>query len=109
VARRAAPPGTRTLWARERPDGPWLLDVKLERVEAGEWIYRRNEGVSRPLDEIGIELSGVPALRPEIVLLYLSGSQHPHDVHAAYRERVGQLDPPARRWLDEALAIVGAR
>jgi Transposase DDE domain len=68
----------------------------------GEWVFRRNEAVRRPIDEISDKSNGVPFLRPEIVLLYKSSEQSPKNDtdFAAVRPR---LSRDASLWLRTAL------
>ena len=58
------------VWARQDPSGPWQLDLKLELVEGGEWVYRRDQSIRRPVGEIGAVTDGIPHLRRELAELY---------------------------------------
>lgn len=59
-----------TVWGRPTPSDPWHLDVKLELVEGGDWVYRRDPSVRRPIGDIGAVTDGIPHLRREIVEKY---------------------------------------
>ena len=50
--------------------GPWQLDLKLELVEGGEWVYRRDPSIRRPVAEIGAVTDGIPHLRRALAELY---------------------------------------
>jgi hypothetical protein len=67
------------IWARrsKSPNAPWTCEFLLNEERDGDWIYRRNEVVRRPLEEISNEKNGVPYLRPEIILVYKSTDGSP--------------------------------
>jgi hypothetical protein len=92
------------IWARRstEPTGSWTCEFLLNEERDGEWVYRRNEAVRRPLEEIGDAKNGIPFLRPEIVLLYKSREPSPKDDtdFAAVRPR---LSREATLWLRAAL------
>ena len=58
------------VWARPSPDVPWHLDVKIELVDGGDWVYRRDPSVRVPVGEIGAVTDGIPHLRRELAELY---------------------------------------
>jgi hypothetical protein len=83
---------------------PDKMEVLLnERDEQGNWIFRRNPAVKRPLAKaILTNADGIPYLAPEIALLYKSNSlieKNRQDFEAL----AGILDPKRREWLAEAL------
>jgi hypothetical protein len=67
------------IWARRatKATAPWTCEFLLNEERNGEWVFRRNEAVRRPLEEVGDERDGVPFLRPEIALLYKSAEPSP--------------------------------
>jgi hypothetical protein len=93
------------IWARrsDRATAPWTCEFLLNEERDGYWIYRRNETVTRPIQEIGGVRDGVPYLRPEIVLLYKSGDDSPKNA-TDFDVVLPNLDADARNWLAEALA-----
>lgn len=92
------------VWAR-RPGGSWLFDVKLEENEGDVWLYRRSDRVRRPIAELGLDLDGIPVLRPELVLLYkLGGTAGPHD-DADLAAVEAFLPAESRAWLADALTL----
>lgn len=58
------------VWARPDPAEPWYLDIKLELVDGGDWVYRRDSSIRVPVAEIGAVTDGIPHLRRELVELY---------------------------------------
>ena len=92
------------LHARSAPGAPGpALELLLNERDGGDWVYRRDPAVRRPLARAIVRsASGVPVLAPEIVLLYKSKAPRSADAHDL---AVGGalLDDDARRWLRAAL------
>ena len=92
------------IWARPNPASPWRLELLVDDVRAGQWVYRRNPAVRLPLDRLGrATASGLPYLRPEVVLLYKakrSGAPDEHDAAVA----IPRLSRSERAWLAAAIA-----
>lgn len=92
------------IWARRstEPTASWTCEFLLNEERDGDWVFRRNEAVKRPIEEISDERNGVPFLRPEIVLLYKSSERLPKNDtdFAAVRPR---LSREASLWLRAAL------
>jgi hypothetical protein len=98
------------IWARRslEASAPWTCEFLLNEERDGEWIFRRNEAIRRPLEEIGDERDGVPFLRPEVVLLYKSSERSPKN-DTDFAAALPRLSREARLWLREALEIQDAR
>jgi len=79
----------------------------LNEEHDGHWVYRRDERITRPLQEIGDVRDGVPFLRPDIVLLYKSTEDSPKNA-ADFDAVSPSLEHEARHWLAEALAVCDA-
>lgn len=102
------------------PEGEWLalpvhevhlgwadgfeLELLLnERDDVrGEWVFRRDARVRRPLDRTFVYAEGVPCLAPEIVLLYKSKSPAAKD-DADLAAALPNLSVEQRRWLRSSL------
>ncbi len=99
-----------TIWARRGDDAPWELELLLMETANGRWVFRRDPGITLPLDRIGLERDGIPYLAPEIPLLYKakepreqdeadlrlsSTSCHPSD-GIGFRARCGRRIPRTR-------------
>jgi hypothetical protein len=63
-------PPENAVWARPTPTDPWHIDFKIEAVEHGEWVYRRDRAVRRPVTDIGVVVDGIPYLAPDLARLY---------------------------------------
>lgn len=100
-------PDTHELWCRDTVDGPWRLEVLVEDVRDGRWLYRRDHRVSLPLDGFGTEIDGVPVVSPEIVLLYKSKRPRERD-EADLHSALPELSEGSRAWLVEALRVTAA-
>jgi Aminoglycoside-2''-adenylyltransferase len=98
------------IWARRsnEANAPWTCEFLLNEHTDQDWIFRRNEGITRSLDEVGAEQDGVPFLRPEIVLLYKASEPSPKD-EADFVAVRPHLSPTATRWLREALEVIEPR
>jgi len=58
------------LWARADASGPWQLQFILAQHDGDDWLYRHDESIRLPLDEVVLrDSAGIPFARPEIVLL----------------------------------------
>ena len=62
------------MWARPTPDDEWHIDFKIEAVDGGDWLYRRDPSVRRPVADIGVVVDGIPYLAPELAHRYASGA-----------------------------------
>ena len=93
------------IWARPETRDPWFCEFLLQEADGQQWVYRRDQRVRRPLEEIAVTTSsGLSMLAPEIVLLYKAndtGEKEEGDFAVA----LPLLSPEARGWLAGALAI----
>jgi hypothetical protein len=92
------------IWARrsDKPAAPWACELLLNETQDGEWVFRQNESVRCPLEEVGNERDGLPFLRPEIVLLYKSMEPSPKN-DADFAAVAQDLSPEGSLWLRTAL------
>jgi len=97
--------GPEQLWVRRAATQPWVLDLVLTPTENGEWLYKRDHRVRRPVGEIGITVDGVHYLRPSIILLYKARLKRAKD-DADFASLRPVLPEDDVAWLDEALALV---
>jgi hypothetical protein len=92
------------LWLRRDAYSPWLMDLMLTRVQGGTWFYKRDERVTRPLDEVvRIGTDGVPYQRPEVTLLFKARRRWEKD-EADFAAVAPVLPPGDRSWLRDAIA-----
>jgi len=90
---------------RPAPDRPWALELLLADAFDGRWIFRRNRGITLPLEEIGAQTAdGLPYLRAEIQLLFKAKESRPKDF-ADFDSTLSLLSPSARTWLRDSLSI----
>ena len=105
--------------ARERLELPrhnvWAedgLQFLLGEEDAGTWWYRRDPRVRLPVAELGLVTeTGVPFVRPDVVLLFKSSAPEPHDqadleavlpaLDAEARDLLRGWLPAGHPWLDE--------
>ena len=92
------------IWARRNPASPWRFELLVDDVVDGQWVYRRNPTVRLPLDQLGrITTTGVPYLRPQVVLLYKAKQPRAPDEHDAALT-IPRLSWLERAWLAAAIA-----
>lgn len=94
------------IWSRETGRDLWQLEVLIEEAVGDRWIYRRDRRVSAPISEFGLEIDGLPVIRPEIALLYKSKGTRERD-QSDFAAVLPLLDSSARSWLASALETVG--
>jgi hypothetical protein len=72
------------------------LQFLLGEDDAGDWWYRRDERIRLPVADLGlVSESGLPYVRPEVVLLFKSKAPKPHD-EADLAAALPALDAEAR-------------
>jgi hypothetical protein len=92
------------IWARPNPASPWRFELLVDDVLHGQWVYRRNPAVRLPLDRLGrTTATGLPYLRPEVVLLYKAKRPRAPDEHDA-GVAIPRLSGSERAWLAAAIA-----
>lgn len=94
------------LWCRPSPAAPWAFELLLTPSDKGDWIFKRDPAIRRPISEIGgVSPDGVPYLRPEIILLFKANNLRDKDQTDAATV-LPRLDAPATQWLRTALEHV---
>lgn len=90
-----------------RCEGAWPPEFEffLNEVIDGEWRFRRDESIRRPLsDTYLLTENGIPIIAPEIQLLFKARGHRPKDEHD-FRAVLPHLGPSRRAWLMEALRV----
>jgi hypothetical protein len=104
--RESAPAEANSVWCRRAGEAAFRFEFLLDASERGEWTFRRDARVRRPLAELVLRSDdGCPYLRPEVQLLYKAKARREKD-EADFTAVAPLLDPGARRWLRDALALV---
>ena len=92
-----------SLWCRPEGAAAWWLELMLDEREGDEWVYRRCPEIRLPARDLFVRArDGTPHLRPEVQLLYKARHRRPRD-DEDLEAAAPLLDPPAARWLREAL------
>lgn len=93
-------------WFREPATDVYRLDVFRDPHEGDEWICRRDARIRRPYDEVVRRTDdGMPYMAPEVALLFKAKHRRGKD-EADFRGAAPLLEPGARAWLCDALALV---
>lgn len=114
---RKAAGGRRCTWARGeylelpiheihgRGPGGQKLEVLLNEFRDGQWLFRRDPRITRPVALLADRTAGgVPFLRPDVVLLYKSKRPGAND-QADFRRTAPLVSTDSRRWLRAALGL----
>jgi hypothetical protein len=98
--------GVHQTWMLERERPCWRLDVFREPSDGQTWICRRDESIRMGYDEL-IERTdtGIPYLRPDVVLLFKAKHARPKD-DGDFEAALPRLAAARREWLREALELV---
>ena len=92
------------VWARPTRPGPWRFELLVDDVAGGRWMYRRNPAVRLPLAQLGRATpTGLPYLRPEVVLLDKAKQPRAADERDA-AAAIPLLSRQEHTWLAEAIA-----
>ncbi len=93
------------LWLRRDAQSPWLLDLLLQPISAGQWVYKKDHRVRVPLSRAVVSTEGVRHLAPEIALLHKAHLCRPQD-DADLEATLPVLDTEAREWLRKTVRLV---
>jgi hypothetical protein len=93
------------LWMRRDGYSPWLLDLVLTPVAGETWYYKRDQRVTRRLnDVIRTGSDGLPYQRPEVTLLFKSRRRWDKD-ESDFEAIVPLLDEADRAWLRAGIEL----
>jgi hypothetical protein len=100
------PPNLHQMWVRRDAFSPWLMDLALTPVEDGEWFFRPDRRVHRPMSEtVRTGPDGVPYQVPEVGLLFKARHARAKD-ESDLLDVLRRLDDPAREWLHTSIDLV---
>jgi len=95
-----------SLWCRPAQAKQWALEIMLDEAKNGQWIYRRQPMIQRPLQmAIRRAEQGIPYLSPEIQLLYKSQRARKED-HFDFAHIAPKLEQSGRDWLRDSLRMI---
>jgi hypothetical protein len=84
---------------------PPMLEVLLNETNGKEWIFRRDERITKPVSKLFFTAKfGIKYLRPEVVLLYKSKNPRAKD-EQDFNAAGKHLDSESKEWLKNALSI----
>jgi hypothetical protein len=93
------------LWVRRDAHSPWLLDLMLTPVAGDTWFYKRDQRVTRHIDQvIRLGSDGIPYQRPEVTLLFKARRRWEKD-EADFAAVVPELATEDRAWLRTAIEL----
>lgn len=96
------------IWAREQGSSEWRFQFMVMDHDVSNWVFRRDRSVGGPLASLARRRSRVPAIAPEIQLLYKGNTinragRRPKD-DADFRTALPHLSQGQRMWLHRELA-----
>jgi hypothetical protein len=93
-----------SLWGRRTGQPEWGLELMLDDSAGGDWVFRRDSSIRRPLaDILGTTAEGTRYLLPEIQLLYKARQLRPED-RADFTQAAPRLQRSAAVWLRDCIA-----
>jgi len=100
-------PRIHDIWCRPGAGEPWCVQLMLADSEDGDWLFRRDPRIRRPVATIGCwSDDGLPYLAPEIQLLYKAKVPSRAKDEADFLQVAPHLAPERRQWLRASLAAV---
>jgi len=99
------PESAPNVWLRRNRESAWAFEVMFQESDGGDWVYRRNRAIRRPIEDIGlVDADGTPFLKPELQLLFKGGGTSYRKTDLADLESVlPHLDARSRAWLLDSL------
>jgi hypothetical protein len=102
LAGEVLPAAVHDIWCRERPDGPWRLQLMIDESDGDEWVARRDPRIRCPVRSLGrTTAAGIPYLAPAVQLLYKARAPRPKD-DVDLAAALPILSAGERRWLLDA-------
>jgi len=92
------------IWVRRNAYSPWLMDVMPTPVKGPLWVYKRDERLTRPLEQVVERRDGIPYQRPEVTLLYKARRVLERD-EADFDAVAPHLSRADRAWLHDAIEM----
>ena len=93
-----------SLWGRRVGEAHWELELMLDDSDGGDWIFRREPSIRRPLAAALRDMpDGTRYLAPEIQLLYKARDLRPED-RSDFERAAPRLESVAVGWLRDCLA-----
>jgi hypothetical protein len=91
------------VWCRPDSRSPWRIQVMLEEVSDGQWVFRRNPAIRRNIATLGaVGPSGIAYVVPEVQLLYKAKEIRPKD-EIDFSAVFPTLTSVQREWLASAI------
>jgi hypothetical protein len=91
------------IWAHRAKAAGWELQIMIQEDDGTSWFFRRDDRVHGRVDELAVQVDGIPVLRPALQLLFKAKSSRPRD-ELDFNELLPVLSEPERRalweWLD---------
>jgi hypothetical protein len=101
------PPGVNDVWCRKTPHTPWTLQIMMMETDGNSWVFRRDNRISGPLENLGRkDASGLPYVAPEVQLLYKSKEPKLAQNRADFATALPALTGNEKKWLSQQLQLL---
>ena len=99
--------GVNDVWCRRTPEDPWSLQVMFMEHEGHDWIFRRDDRISGPLDQLGMRTSsGLPYVSPQVQLLFKSNNPGQDRNKWDFENILPLLKDSERAWLLKQFGVL---
>lgn len=100
--RPAEPSPPANTWCEDARTGAMVLQINAESGTETEWVYRRDDRISRPWAGAMTIVDGIPVAAPVVQLLWKSRRPEAKDTIDG-ENHAGRLDAEERSWLAQAI------
>jgi len=91
------------IWAQRANAAGWEVQIMIQEDDGTSWFFRRDDRVHGRVDQLAVDVQGVPVLRPALQLLFKAKRSRAKD-ELDFSELLPVLTPPERQllweWLD---------
>lgn len=95
------------VWVSRDVNSPWLFQIMLVNREQGKWIYRREQSIREPVNNVFYySQDGIPYMNPVFQLLYKAGSSQIREKDFIdFQNVLPYLRVKEKEWLKKSLNI----
>lgn len=97
-------PAIHDIWGRRDPRDAWRFQLMLNPSDGGDWLYRRDPRLRRPIASLTWLRDGIPYLAPEVQLLFKARGGRDKD-RQDFKDALPLLADAQRSWLRDALQL----
>ncbi len=99
------PIGIHDVWGHRDSSRAWELQIMIQETDGNSWYFRRDHRVRGSVDDLAMDVRGVPCLRMDLQLLFKSREPRAKD-ESDFRELLPVLPNAQRELLAYWLALM---